>query len=254
MVSKGFRELVLTGINTALYGVETGEPCLDEIIGAIDALPGDFRIRLGSLEPTVIDADYAMKLLSFKKLCPHMHLSLQSGSDSVLARMNRNYSMADYMRIVSVLRSHDPGYGIKADSITGFPGETDEEFEDTKKAIETIGFIKVHVFKYSKSKGTKAAEMNNQIPAEIKARRSADLIAASENASAGFFKTLEGTIRMALAEEYDANTRLYEGFADNYVKVYMEAASNDSGGMLLNQFVAVRLQTAFKDGMKGRIE
>ncbi len=253
LISKGFRELVLTGINTALYISENGTPGLYDIIGAIDGLPGDFRIRLGSLEPTVIDADYVERLLGFEKLCPHMHLSLQSGSDSVLERMNRHYSVADYKRIVEILRSHDAGYGITTDIITGFPGETDEEFEATKEVIKEIRFSKVHVFKYSKRGGTKAAVMPGQISSQIKAERSAELINLSDKAAAAFFDSLSGTVRQVLFEEFDPTGRGYEGFSDNYIKIHAKAADQD-GGRLLNRFADVRLEAAYNDGMTGRIE
>jgi len=251
LIANGFKELVLTGINTALYGMETGKLRLHELIAAIDTIPGDFRVRLGSLEPTVIDAAYARELLKYKKLCPHMHLSLQSGSDTVLARMDRNYDTAAYEKIVDVLRSHDAGYGVTTDIIVGFPGETDEEFESTKELVKRLLFSKIHVFKYSKRTGTKAAAMANQVPADIKSKRSTELLELAGKTADQYFRSLAGSIRQVLFEEFDRDAGMYSGFSDNYVKIYVQADKSDESGMLLNSFADIRLERTFMDGMAG---
>ncbi len=277
LIRQGFKELVLTGINTALYGLEKnprdkvtdisiitdynkdrnvkeGSKGGDKVYGIevivkeINALPGDFRIRLGSLEPNVIHADYARRLLKYERLCPHMHLSLQSGSDRVLREMNRSYTGRQYMELVEMLKEHDPGYGITTDIIVGFPGETEEDFQDSCRMVERAGFCKVHVFKYSRREGTKAAEMKGHISPEVKARRSEELIRISDAAAKEFFTRNIGATRRVLLEQYDPKTGLLEGLSDNYIKVYCKG---DEG--LCNSFVDAELIELYRDGVKGRI-
>jgi len=273
LLQQGFKELVLTGINTALYGLEKGydgplpgETAPDEggadlsdtsgdlvygieiIVKALNELPGDFRIRIGSLEPNVINADYARRLLKYERLCPHLHLSLQSGSERILKAMNRSYGPEDYMKIVSMLKEHDPGYGITTDIIVGFPGETEEDFRASCDIVEKAGFCKVHVFRYSKRKGTKAAEMDGQIPPDVKAARSEELIRISEATAARFFAENLGSTRRVLFERYDDETGLAEGLTDNYIKVYCETDPSRC-----NSFADVELIELYRDGVKGRI-
>lgn len=241
LIAKGFKELVLTGINTALY-----EGGVEAVVAALCALPGDFRVRLGSLEPTVIDARYAARLLQYEKLCPHMHLSLQSGSDKILAAMNRHYTGADYQEITSVLQSHDPGYALTADIIVGFPGEEDADFLQSAAIVGQIDFCKVHVFPYSRRKGTKAADMKGQVPTQVKSQRSAELIRLSEESSRRFFTKNIGCIRTALAEE--AAEGVLTGHTENYIKVYFRAPVER-----LNTFCKVRLTGLHRDGMSGEL-
>lgn len=268
LIERGFKELVLTGINTALYGTEPGfydkmkkaEPeetviskndevyGIEIIVNELNRLEGDFRIRLGSLEPNVINADYAKRLMKYERLCPHMHLSLQSGSDHILKAMNRNYRSSEFMQLVEVLKSHDKGYGITTDIIVGFPGETEEDFRDSVGIVEKAGFCKVHVFPYSKREGTAAAGMKGHISPELKARRSAELIRISDVVSEAFFLKNIGTIRTVLFERYDQDTGYLEGLTENYIKVYCEGSEG-----LCNRFVKVHLIELYKDGVKGTI-
>lgn len=266
LIRQGFKEMVLTGINTALYGMEQGRSDkvtdkpgeiedngnevygIEVIIKALNELPGDFRIRLGSLEPNVIDAVYAAGLLKYERLCPHLHLSLQSGNDRILREMNRSYTRSEYSELVTMLREHDPGYGITTDIIAGFPGETEEEFRDSCKMVEESDFCKVHVFKYSKREGTKAAEMKGHISPEVKARRSEELIRISEAAAKRFFSRNLGTVRKVLLEQYDPETGMLAGLSDNYVKVYCEGEESRC-----NTFADVELTSLYRDGVKGRI-
>lgn len=255
LIAQGFKEIVLTGINTALYGMEPGFPekedklyGIERVIHALNHLPGDFRIRLGSLEPNVINADYAKRLLQYEKLCPHMHLSLQSGSDRILKEMNRSYSSAEYLALVKVLKEHDPGYGITTDIIVGFPGETEEDFQDSAKVVVEGGLSKVHVFKYSKRTGTKAAEMKNHLSAEVKSRRSAELIQLADNVSKVFFKNSLGETRTVLFEKSDEITGYLEGLTENYIKVY--CLGDES---LCNHFARVKLVRLYNDGIIGEI-
>lgn len=258
LIRQGFKELVLTGINTALYGLEhnfqQGTPLADEVYGielivkALNDLPGDFRIRLGSLEPNVINADYARRLLKYEKLCPHMHLSLQSGSNRILKLMNRSYSSSDYLELVKLLKTHDKGYGITTDIIVGFPGESEEDFNDSLSLVKQTGLLKVHVFKYSKREGTKAAQMSGHISPEVKVRRSAELIKNAEEVSRGFLHNNLGSKRQVLFEQYDWETGFLEGFTENYIKVY---CPGDEG--LCNSFSDVELISLYKDGVKGKL-
>lgn len=274
LLKQGFKELVLTGINTALYGME-GRACdkvtdkafcaadndvaekvteseevygIEVIVKALSALPGDFRIRIGSLEPNVINAEYAARLLKYQRLCPHLHLSLQSGSDRILREMNRSYNSEEYLELVDMLKKHDPGYGITTDIIVGFPGETEEDFRDSCEMVKKAGFCKVHVFKYSKREGTKASQMKGHIAPDVKSKRSEELIRISEAAARKFFSQNVGSIRRVLLEQYDPETGLLEGLSDNYIKVYCEGGSE-----LCNSFVDAELIELYRDGVKGSI-
>ena len=258
LIANGFREIVLTGINTALYGTEDGfkeiygvkEDGIESIIKSIDALPGDFRIRLSSLEPTVVNAEYVKRLLKYPKLCPHLHLSIQSGSDRIIKAMNRHYTRQGYLDIVKVLKDHDPGYGITTDIIVGFPGETDEDFGDSLRMVEEAGFLKVHVFKYSKRKGTKAAGMKEQVRGEVKNERSDLLMEAGEKAAAEFFAAESGRTRTALFEEVSEDG-LLTGYTENYVRVYVKAP--DDPEAYLNDFYSVVMGEPSGDGMTAEI-
>ena len=257
LIGQGFKELVLTGINTALYGEEEDFPeqedglsGIETIISRLDRLPGDFRIRLSSLEPAVVNADYVKRLLQYKKLCPHLHLSAQSGSDRILKAMNRPYGRNDYLDIVQVLKEFDPGYGITTDLIAGFPGETDSDHQDSVHLIEEAGFCKVHAFKYSQRPFTKAALMPQQIPAPLKKSRTKELIDAGEQASRRFFQENQGSVRRVLIEEYAEDYGCLTGYTDNYIRVYIKGEK----GKRMNCFQDVLLLEPFADGMKGEIQ
>lgn len=258
LISHGFKEIVLTGINTALYGTEEGfrekygtrEEGIESIIKGIDSLPGDFRIRLSSLEPTVVNAEYVGRLMKYPKLCPHLHLSIQSGSDNVIRAMNRHYTRKEYLDIVKVLREHDPGYGITTDIIVGFPGETEEDFRDSLDMVREAGFLKVHAFKYSKRKGTKAESMKEQVPGEIKNIRSDRLIVAGEKAALEFFSEEKGRKRRVLFEEITEDGKL-TGFTENYVRIYADIP--EGSGELLNEFRTVVMGDPYLDGMTAEI-
>lgn len=259
LIGQGFKEIVLTGINTALYGTDNMKinglmRYLEEVYGIevivnlINGLTGDFRIRLGSLEPNVIHKEYAKRLLKYERLCPHMHLSLQSGSDRILSAMNRSYNIEEYMQLVNILRDHDSGYGITTDIIVGFPGETEKDFEESCRLVQKAGFCKVHVFKYSKREGTKAANMSDHIAPEIKKRRSDKLIRIAEETANKFFLSQLGTVRKVLFEKYDEATGLLDGLSDNYIKVFSNGDKNMEG-----KFVLVELFEPCNGGVKGKI-
>ena len=233
LVKAGFKELILTGINTALYG----EDGIEVLIKEISQIPGDFRIRLSSLEPTVVNAEYVKRLLKYPKLCHHLHLSLQSGSDKILSLMNRKYDRNQYLDIVKALKDFDPCYGITTDIIVGFPGETEEDFEYSVDMVKEVDFCKVHVFQYSKRPGTKAISMPGQVPSPIKKERSERLIALGDRP---FLEKNLGQVRRVLFEENNA------GYTDNYIKVYVDAGP-------MGTFCDVMLDEIYEDGIKGHI-
>ncbi len=258
LIDNGFKEIVLTGINTALYGTEPGfmekygvaEEGIESIIKKINDLPGRFRIRLSSLEPTVVNAEYVKRLMKYPKLCPHLHLSIQSGSDKIIAAMNRHYTRLDYLDIVKELKAHDPGYGITTDIIVGFPGETEGDFSDSLRMVDEAGFLKVHVFKYSKRKGTKAESMKDQVPGEIKNERSDRLMEAGEAAAKKFFESEAGRIRTALFEEVTEDGFL-TGYTENYVRIYVRAEGDPEA--YLNDFYTVVMREPYEEGMTAEL-
>lgn len=252
LLASGYRELVLTGINTALYGSEQkgSSGGVVSVVEAISALEGDFRIRLGSLEPTVVDAAYVEKLLAFDKLCHHMHLSVQSGSDRVLRAMNRHYTIAEYMEIVQVLRQADPFYGITTDIITGFPGETEEDFQESLELVRQVGYLKVHAFPYSKRPLTKAGELCGGISSPVKKERNRRLIETADEAAASFLRSLRGQRLRVLPEEIVFNAEgqpYWKGHADQFVIVYAECPS---GRLPEGGFLDVVAQLPYEDGVK----
>ncbi|MDO4552039.1 MAG: tRNA (N(6)-L-threonylcarbamoyladenosine(37)-C(2))-methylthiotransferase MtaB, partial [Bacillota bacterium] len=260
LLEKGFREIVLTGINAALYGRETGRGGgngtgaggIEAVVAALDRLKGEFRIRIGSLEPTVVDGSYVERLLQYEKLCRHMHLSVQSGSDAVLAAMNRHYTRQDFLKITELLRRFDPAYGISTDIIVGFPGESEADFRESLSLVEEVRFCKTHIFPYSRRKGTRAAEMEGQLGAGVKKERAARLAAAAEKAAEGFFLGNTGRVASVLAEEWDPDRGLYSGYDENYIRVCFRAGAGAPD--LRGRFVPVRLTGLWADGMEGEME
>ncbi|MDR1028957.1 MAG: tRNA (N(6)-L-threonylcarbamoyladenosine(37)-C(2))-methylthiotransferase MtaB [Clostridiales Family XIII bacterium] len=233
LLRNGYREIVLTGVNAALYGrdfADCGDGIID-IVNQISDLGGDFRIRLSSLEPTVIDAAYAERLIRCERLCPHLHLPLQSGSDAVLNAMGRGYDMEDYLRIIDVLRSSDDDFGVTTDMIVGFPGETDADFARSVEAVEAVGFAGVHVFRYSRRAGTAAAGMDGQVPADVKRDRAARLALAGEEGAAVFRAKNRGKIRRALFLGREG-ADLYVGVTDNGLSVRVRGDADPANTFL----------------------
>ena len=250
LVKRGYKEIVLTGINTALYGTDLGYGGIAPLIEALDQMSGDFRIRLSSLEPTVVDADYAVGLLKYNRLCHHLHLSAQSGSDHVLSAMNRHYTHEDYLDIVRRLREQDPYYGISADIIVGFPGETEEDFQQSVELVRESELVKTHVFKYSVRRGTRAAGMTDQVDEKIKNRRSKVLIEVAEEVQRKFLEKCRGTVRRVLFEQEEDG--MVTGYTDNYIKVYVPA---DSGPLAqeCGKFAFVEIGDLYLDGVTGTV-
>ena len=239
LAKSGYREVVLTGIHLSSYGVDNGESLL-HLIEAVHELEGIERIRLGSLEPRIVTDALAKRLSELPKICPHFHLSLQSGCDTVLSRMNRRYDTAEYEVGCALLRRYFEHPAITTDVIVGFPGETDEEFETTERYLERIHFYEMHIFQYSRREGTKAAAMPDQVPEAVKKERSEKLLALGHRMSEEFRRYYLGRQVTALLEEeflYDGK-RYYTGYTKEYVKVSVETEKD-----LSNTFVTGTLKT-----------
>lgn len=245
LAANGFKEVVLTGIHLSSYGVDFEEATgLLELIQAVNAVKGIERIRLGSLEPKIVTEHFASELSKLDKICPHFHLSLQSGCDSTLKRMNRKYTTKEYESGCELLRKYFVHPAITTDVIVGFPGETEEEFAQTKAYLERIHFYEMHIFKYSKRKGTRAAVMPDQIDEQIKAARSEKLIALGHDMSEEFRKFYIGKNEEVLFEEKAVigDKEYFVGYTKEYVKVAKETDEN-----LENQIVSGRVSGMLTD-------
>lgn len=246
LVLIGVKEIILTGINTALYGFDfhnTGNYPLSDLIKEINEIEGDFRIRLSSLEPTVVKTDDVKSLIGYEKLCHHLHLSAQSGNANILKRMNRTYDRDEYLKIVKALKEFDPLYGITTDIIVGFPGETEADFDESISLIENAGFCRVHAFKYSPRNGTKAAAFEDKVPAEVKNERITKLVQKAAEVSRDFIAKNRGVYHRVLTEERTAG--FVTGYTDNYIRVYMP---DDAASIEIDEFYEVELKELYKDG------
>ena len=217
----GYKEMVLTGIHIGSYGRDIdGESRMLALLTKLNEVEGDFRIRLGSVEPRLITEEFLQGLVKLKKVCPHFHLSLQSGSTAVLKRMNRHYSADEYLTSVNLLKKYYDRPGITTDIIVGFPGESDEEFEETAAFVKKVGFLKVHVFPYSKRDGTYAAKMSEQVAPEIKKKREDRLIAICEEVAKKYMDSFNGdSERVLLEEEIKGREDYILGHTDRYIEV-----------------------------------
>ena len=240
MAQAGYREIVLTGIHIGSYGVDRGESELLPLLEKLSDAEGIERIRLGSLEPGIVTEDFARRISALSKVCPHFHLSLQSGSDTVLRRMNRRYDTAAYYGAVELLRKYYADPAVTTDVIVGFPGETQEEFRQTEEFLRRVGFYEMHIFKYSRRKGTRAAEMEGQLTEAQKAARSECLIALEREMSRAYREAFVGKIQEVLFEEtMEKDGILYwVGHTPNYIKVAKAAAKQEN---LRNRIVMCRL-------------
>jgi threonylcarbamoyladenosine tRNA methylthiotransferase MtaB len=239
LCERGYKEFVLTGIHISSYGVDFNDGRDNHLLGLIseiDCIDGVERIRLGSLEPRIITTDFAKGLAGLRHICPHFHLSLQSGSGSVLKRMNRHYTPEEYFKGVEILRNVFEYPAITTDIIVGFPGETEEEFMETYDFAQRIGFYEMHIFKYSKRKGTKAAVMPNQVSEEIKTKRSTLLLDMEAVDSKNYRSYYIGKTQQVLLEELKSinNGSYFVGHTKEYVKV---AVPSDFGVLGENMLV-----------------
>lgn len=230
LAEKGYQEIVLTGIHLSSYGTDFKEEPQDllELTKRLHQIPGVKRIRFGSLEPRLITEEFVRELSAMEKICPHFHLSLQSGCDATLKRMNRHYTCEDYLYRCGILRKYFRDPAITTDVIVGFPGETDEEFAETKKFLETVHFYEMHVFKYSRRAGTRADRMPDQVPEPVKTKRSAELLALEKEMSKAYRASFLGRETEVLLEEpvEIGGARYMMGHTKEYVK----AAVPEAGG------------------------
>ena len=238
LAANGYKEVVLTGIHLSSYGVDTGDNLLNLILG-VHAVEGIERIRLGSLEPRIITEEFAKTISELPKMCPHFHLSLQSGCNETLKRMNRRYSAEEYFEKCELLRKYFKNPALTTDVIVGFPGETEEEFEESRAFVDKVNFYETHIFKYSRRAGTKADRMENQVPEEIKTKRSNILLEMNEKKQKAYEEALIGTVQEVLMEEsIERNGEIYQvGHTKEYVKIALKSDEN-----LSNQIVSVELK------------
>ena len=244
LASRGYREIVLTGIEIAGWGADLpGKPPVSDLIEAVCKAVPELRVRLGSLEPRIVTQEFCEKLCKLSNLCPQFHLSLQSGCDTVLARMKRKYDTARYLESVRLLNTYFPDCAITTDMIVAFPGETEEEFAQSLDFIRKCAFADMHIFPYSRRPGTPADKMPGQHNNATKEARSREAIAVAEEMSRSFRENLIGTRLSVLFEEKDG--KYFTGHAPNYVKVYAE------GEVLHNQIKEVTVTEVYKDGVIG---
>lgn len=248
LANAGFKEIVLTGIHVASYGKDIDNTPLKEVLVRVGEVDGIERIRLSSLEPTLIVEDFMKTMVDIGKVCDHFHLSLQSGSDSVLKRMNRKYTTDEYRNIVEIIRKYMPNAGITTDIIVGFPGETDEEFLETYNFVKEINFSRIHVFKYSPRKGTPAAKFENQIDGNIKNQRSEKLIALGEELMEKFSSNFIGTNLSVLFEEESNKEGYIEGYTTNYIRVKVKDSPN-----IIGEIKEVKIKEVHKDFLVGEV-
>lgn len=227
IAKQGIKEVVITGIHVASYGkdFENENIRLINLLEEINKIKGIERIRLSSLEPTIVDEEFAQRLSKLEKICDHFHLSLQSGCDATLKRMNRKYTAARYKEATEILRQYYPNANFTTDVIVGFPGETDEEFNQTYQFLKEIGFYKMHIFKYSPRKGTVAEKLPNQVDGNIKEERSRKLIELSNNMQNEKNSKYIGKTVKVLFEEYENG--YYKGHTTNYMVVKVPEQEQD---------------------------
>ncbi len=272
LVKAGYREIVLTGIHISSYGIDfeddawragecrihckedgvrrdyTGSSKLIDLIERIHEVESLDRIRIGSLEPRIVTAENAARLAALPKLCPHFHLSLQSGCDETLKRMNRHYTAGEYLKSVELLREAFGRVAVTTDVIVGFPGETDEEFEATKAFLKQVNFFEMHIFKYSKRAGTRAAVMPGQVPDSVKTLRSNELLQLEKEQSGAFRREYLGHVAEVLFEEVKviAGSRYLLGHTKDYVKIAVPE-ENATGRTGINCITQVEVKSILTD-------
>lgn len=229
LAKNGYQEVVLTGIHLSSYGIDfENEDNLLSLIRAVHEIEGIKRIRLGSLEPRIITEEFVQAIAALPKMCPHFHLSLQSGCNETLKRMNRRYTSEEFYEKCEILRKCFEKPALTTDVIVGFPQETEEEFETTYEFLKKICFYETHIFKYSKREGTKAAVMQGQIPEQIKAKRSARLIELGEKNRRAYEESFLGkTVEVLVEEKSDVNGKeMWTGHTKEYMKIALESEKN----------------------------
>lgn len=250
LAKNGFKEIILSGVHTASYGVDLeGNWSLVKVLEEINEVEGIERIRIGSIDPTFFSEGVIEKIVELKKMCPHFHLSLQSGCDTTLKRMNRHYTAEDYKVVVENLRRYMPDVSITTDIIVGFPGESEKEFNETYDFLSGIKLSKMHIFKYSPRTGTKAAEMDFQVDGNIKEQRSNKLIELnSKNEKEFMEKFLNKEMDVLYEEEVKGREKYYIGYTPNYIKVITHSEEDLKGRIL-----STKLMSAESENMIGEI-
>ena len=248
LAANGYQEVVLTGIHLSSYGVDLDGEDLLSLILAVHQIEGISRIRLGSLEPRIITEEFAKTISGLKKICPHFHLSMQSGCDETLRRMNRRYTAEEYYEKCQLLRKYFAHPALTTDVIVGFPGETEEEFAKSKAFVDKVNFYETHVFKYSKRAGTKAAVMENQVPEQIKTVRSNELLELDKVKREAYEENWLGkTVEVLMGEHIQIDGKVYQvGHTKEYVKVAVESEIN-----LQNKLILVSLPMGYENTKKG---
>ncbi|MGV8905560.1 MAG: tRNA (N(6)-L-threonylcarbamoyladenosine(37)-C(2))-methylthiotransferase MtaB [Acetobacterium sp.] len=231
VVAAGYQEIILTGIHIASYGRDHRDFDLIDLMEELDQIPGLLRIRLGSLEPKFMTVPRLDRLLAIKSFCPHFHLSLQSGSDTVLKRMGRHYTAAEFLDIVKNIRERFPLAALTTDIMVGFPGETVAEFNQSRDFVKAVAFYQLHVFKYSKRSGTKAAEFPDQVAESDKTTRSHCLTLLSQELEVAFLKKNDGVMAKVLFEAYTKGDS-HQGHTENYIPVLYTTKEKIDGSIL----------------------
>lgn len=253
LAESGFKEIVLTGIHTASYGRDLKNTSLLQLLRKVDKIEGISRVRLGSIEPTTITPEFVSAAVSMSKLCPHYHISLQSGCDATLKRMNRKYTTEDYRKSVRLLRENIEGVAVTTDVMVGFPGETEEEFAQTYSFLEEIGFAQMHVFKYSPRKGTPAAGFQDQVSSEVKEERSRKVLDLAAKLTMKFNSGFTGkNIPVLFEQEVKSMAGYVEGLTSNYIKVVCNGNNNIKG--IKGEIKEARLLKAVDDYVLGELQ
>jgi len=245
-IYSGFKEITLTGINLGTWGMDKGEN-FSSLVYDIAQIPGDFRVRLSSINPMEIDNDLIRLIAGSEKICPHLHIPLQSGDDEVLKRMRRNYNRDQYLDVVHRAASAIPNLGLGADVIVGFPGETEAAFENTRKIIEDLPFSYLHVFSYSPRRGTEANDYKDDVPGNIKKERNKILSELAKEKGLKFKnKFLNKTTTVLIENQRDKKTGKLKGHTDNYIPI-----SVDGPDPYKNSLIPITLQKVSGDYVEG---
>lgn len=247
----GYKEIVLTGIHLSSYGKDTGKETLLDVIKLVHEVDGIERIRLGSLEPRIVTDEFVSEISKLYKLCPHFHLSLQSGCDKTLKAMNRKYTSKEYIEGCNILRKYYKNPAITTDVIVGFPGETDEDFAITKAFLEKVHFYEMHIFKYSRRKGTVADRMEGQVDEKVKTQRSAILLELENKMSKEYRQQHIGKTEEVLIEEIvSENGKDYlMGFTPDYIRVKIACDTASDNSEYINTIKKVYMKELSDDGI-----
>lgn len=247
LAANGFKEIILTGIHVASYGKDLKGTSLLDVIKQVQRTEGIERIRFSSVEPNLMTREFVSGLAAMDKVCGHFHLSLQSGCDRTLKRMNRKYTSQEYENAVNLVREYFPDAALTTDIIAGFPGETEEDFEESISFAKKIGFLKIHAFPYSPKRGTPAAVMENQIQNSVKNERTARLIELSDTMGSEFIGKFYGKIMPVLFER-EVCENFYEGYTSNYIRVIAESERD-----IQNKILNVKILSHENETAKGLI-